>query len=130
MTAEAADVLTGLWQTAQHFRQLRLPELYCGLSRDAGRFPVHYPVACSPQAWSSASWFLLLRAALGLFPDAPRAMLRIVSPQLPSWLDEIVLEGVRIGPARATLRFTRGPKGASAEVVDVQGGPLRVRIEV
>ncbi|HEX9308067.1 MAG TPA: glycogen debranching N-terminal domain-containing protein [Anaeromyxobacter sp.] len=130
MTAEAGEVLTGLWQAAQHFRQLRLPELYCGLSRDAGRFPVHYPVACSPQAWSSAAWFLLLRAALGLFPDAPRATLRIVAPRLPGWLDEIILEGLRVGPARATLRFARGPKGASAEVVDVQGGPLRVRIEV
>ena len=90
---------------------------------------MHYPVACSPQAWSSAAWFLLLRAALGLFPDAPRRMLRIVAPQLPSWLDEVVLEGLRIGPARATLRFKRGPKVASAEVVDLEG-PLNVRIEV
>jgi len=53
-----------------------------------------------------------------------------VAPRLPGWLDEIILEGLRVGPARATLRFARGPKGASAEVVDVQGGPLRVRIEV
>ncbi len=130
MTEEAVEVLTALWQAAQHFRQLRLPELYCGLSRDAGSFPVHYPVACSPQAWSSASWFLLLRAGLGLFPDAPRAMLRIVAPRLPAWLDEIVLEGVRVGAARATIRFARGRQGAHAEVVDVQGGPLRVRIDV
>jgi hypothetical protein len=67
---------------------------------------------------------------LGIFPDAPARALRIVSPQLPSWLDELVLEGLRIGRARATIRFLRGPKGAFAEVVDVTGGPLAVRIEV
>jgi glycogen debranching enzyme len=130
MTREATRVLSALWQAAQHFRHLRLPELFCGLGRDAGRFPVHYPVACSPQAWSSAAWFLLLRAALGIFPDAPRRTLRIASPQLPPWLDEVVLEGLRVGPALATLRFVRGPSGASAEVVEIEGGPLRVRIEV
>jgi len=130
MTRDAGEVLSALWHAAQHFRDFRLPELFCGLERDGGGFPVHYPVACSPQAWSSAAWFLLLRASLGMFPDAPRGTLRIAGPQLPPWLDEVVLEGVRVGPARATLRFVRGPKAAFAEVVDVQGGPLRVRIEV
>jgi glycogen debranching enzyme len=130
MTAEAGQVLTGLWQAAQHFRLLRMPELFCGLSSDRGQFPVHYPVACSPQAWSSAAWFLLLRAVLGLEADAPERTLHIRSPSLPPWLDELTLEGIRVGPSRATLRFLRGPKAAYAEVVDVEGGPLRVRIEV
>jgi glycogen debranching enzyme len=130
MTRDAGQVLTGLWHAAEHFRRLRLPELFCGLSRAQGEFPVHYPVACSPQAWSSASWFLLLRSVLGIVPDAPAKALRIVSPQLPPWLDEVVLDGLRIGPARVTLRFLRGPKAAFAELVDLQGGPLAVRIEV
>ncbi|HEY6100618.1 MAG TPA: amylo-alpha-1,6-glucosidase, partial [Anaeromyxobacter sp.] len=130
MTREAGEVLTGLWHAAEHFRRLRLPELFCGLSRGQGEFPVHYPVACSPQAWSSAAWFLLLRAVLGIFPDAPARALRIVQPQLPPWLDEVVLENLHIGSARATIRFVRGSKGAFPEVVDVQGGPLAVRIEV
>jgi glycogen debranching enzyme len=130
MTREAGEVLSGLWHAAQQFRQFRLPELFCGLSRDAGEFPVHYPVACSPQAWSSAAWFLLVRSALGISPDAPARLVRIVAPRLPAWLDELVLEGLRIGPVRATLRFVRGPKGAFAELVDVQGGPLGIRIEV
>ncbi len=130
MTREAGDVLSALWQAALHFGHLRLPELFCGLPRGNGAFPVHYPVACSPQAWSSAAWFLLLRAVLGISADAPRRTLRIVAPHLPPWLDEIVLEGVRVGPARATIRFVRGPKGAFPEVVDIEGGPLRVRIDV
>ena len=130
LTREAGLVLTGMWDAAQHFRRYRLPELFCGLSRDRGQFPVHYPVACSPQAWSSASWFLLLRAALGLFPDAPRRELRIEHPRLPEWLDEITLAGCRVGAARATLRFLRGRTGAFAEVLAIDGGELRVRIEV
>jgi glycogen debranching enzyme len=130
MTREATEVLTAMWHAAEHFRRLRLPELFCGLPRAHDDFPVHYPVACSPQAWSSAAWFLLLRAALGIFPDAPARALRISCPQLPPWLEEIVLEGLRVGDARATLRFRRGPKAAFAEVMDLQGGPLAVRIEV
>jgi glycogen debranching enzyme len=130
MTREAGQVFSGLWDAAQHFRQLRLPELFCGLSRAGCQFPVHYPVACSPQAWSSAAWFLLLRSVLGIFPDAPRRELHVVQPYLPPWLDEATLEGLRIGPARVTLKFTRGPTGAFVEVLRVEGGELKVRIEV
>jgi glycogen debranching enzyme len=130
MTHEAAQVLGGLWDAAQHFRQLRMPELFCGLARSAGQFPVHYPVACSPQAWSSAAWFLLVRAVLGIFPDAPEGTLRVVRPWLPPWLDTLTLEGLRVGRSRATLRFTRGPTGAFPEVLEVSGEPLRVKIEV
>jgi glycogen debranching enzyme len=130
MTSRAAEVFAGLWRAAQHFRDLRFPELFCGLPGGGGRFPVAYPVACSPQAWASAAWFLLLRACLGIFPDAPRGVLRIVHPRLPPFLEEVVLEDLRIGGTRATLRFQRGPKGAAAEVVDLGGAPLKVRIEL
>jgi glycogen debranching enzyme len=87
-------------------------------------------VACSPQAWSSASWFLLLRAGLGLFADAPGRELRIEHPRLPPWLEEMTLDNLRVGAARTTLRFTRGHTSAFAEVVSVEGGDLRMRIEV
>ncbi len=130
MTAGAAEILSGLWRAAQHFRDLRLPELFCGLPGGDGRFPVSYPVACSPQAWASAAWLLLLRASLGIFPDAPRGVLRIAHPRLPPFLDEAVIEDLRVGATRATLRFVRGPKGAAAEVVELSGAPLRVRIEL
>jgi glycogen debranching enzyme len=130
MTREAGQVLSAMWDVAQHFRQHRLPELFCGLSRDRGPFPVHYPVACSPQAWSSAAWFLLLRAVLGLFPDAPARTLHVVHPWLPPWLDEVLVENLCVGAARASIRFSRGPTGAFAEVLAVEGGDLRVRIEI
>ncbi len=130
MTRSAGRVLEGLWAAAQQFRHLRLPELFCGLDRHAGQFPVHYPVACSPQAWASGSLFLLLRACLGLFPDAPRRTLLIASPALPEWLDHLTLSRLRIGPARVTLHFTRDRTGTFVAVGDVEGGPLHVRIDL
>ena len=130
MTRSAGRVLDGLWAAAQNFRHLRLPELFCGLDRQAGQFPVHYPVACSPQAWASAALFLLVRACLGLFPDAPRRTLHIASPALPEWLDHLTLQGLRVGQARATLEFTRTRSGTFVSVGDVEGGPLHVRIDL
>ena len=129
-TAQATEVFDGLWSAAQHFRHLRLPELFCGLDRASGQFPVHYPVACSPQAWASGAWFMLLRGCLGLHPDAPRGALHIASPQLPAGLDQLVLRGLRIGAARATLEFTRSGGGTFVAVRDVEGGPLHVRIDL
>jgi glycogen debranching enzyme len=130
LTRAAGRVLEGLWAAAQHFRHLRLPELFCGLDRQAGQFPVHYPVACSPQAWASGALFLLLRACLGIFPDASRRTLHIASPILPEWLDHLTLRGVRIGAARATLEFTRNATGTFVAVGEVENGPLHVRIDL
>ena len=131
LTGAANEVFDGLWAAAQHFRHLRLPELFCGLDRSTGQFPVHYPVACSPQAWASGAWFLLLRACLGIFPDAPRHTLHVSSPQLPAGVEHLVLRGLRIGDVRATLEFSRGGGGATfVALTEVDGGPLHVRIDV
>ncbi|HET9595291.1 MAG TPA: glycogen debranching N-terminal domain-containing protein [Anaeromyxobacteraceae bacterium] len=129
-TGHAARVFEGLWAAAQHFRHLRLPELFCGLDRHQGRFPVHYPVACSPQAWASGAWFLLLRAMLGLRADAPRHTLHVFSPRLPAGVDRLELKGLRVGPARATLDFTRVAGGTFVAVTALEGGPLHVKIDV
>jgi glycogen debranching enzyme len=129
-TSHAARVFEGLWAAAQHFRHLRLPELFCGLDREHGQFPVHYPVACSPQAWASGAWFLLLRAMLGLRADAPRRTLHVFSPRLPAGVDHLKLQGLRVGSARATLDFTRVAGGTFVAVTRLEGGPLHVKIDV
>jgi hypothetical protein len=91
---------------------------------------VSYPVSCSPQAWSSGAIFLLLRACLGLYPDAPRRMLKIVNPQLPPWMTELTLENLRVGQSRLTLHFTRSGEGCFAAVTALEGEPIATRIEV
>lgn len=126
----AVEVLTGLYTASRYFRHLRMPELFCGLGMRQGEFPVHYPVACSPQAWASAAFFLLLRACLGLYPDAPRRTLHIQNPRLPRWLDDLHVKGLVVGPTKVSLHFTRTGEGTFAAVSAMEGEPLRVRIDL
>lgn len=51
---------------AAMFENQRLPELYCGFSRDDD--PTPYPAACTPQAWGAGAPFAILRASFGLQP--------------------------------------------------------------
>ena len=53
------------WGPAQYFYG-RLPEAFGGYPRQMTKYPVQYPTACSPQAWSTSAPLLLLRAVLGL----------------------------------------------------------------
>jgi hypothetical protein len=71
-----------------------------------------------------------LRACLGLYPDAPHRMLKIVNPQLPPWMDEITLSRLRIGASLVSLHFTRTGEGCFAAVTESEGEPLAIRIEV
>jgi glycogen debranching enzyme len=74
----------------------RLPELFCGFSRDEFNPPVPYPTSCSPQAWASAAPLLLLRSFLGLEPHGPRRRLAVRPDLPPSW-GKVTLEGLRLG---------------------------------
>ena len=53
-------------EAASYFVSYRLPELYAGIERRPGTFPVLYPQANMPQAWAAGSVFHLLQAMLGL----------------------------------------------------------------
>jgi hypothetical protein len=60
-----------------------------------------------------------------LQPLAPVQTL-IVDPALPSWMPEMVLRGLRVGGAVATLRFARQADGSSTFDVLHTQGTLRV----
>jgi glycogen debranching enzyme len=122
---EAARVFRDVSEAASHFVSHRLPELYGGLERRPGTFPVLYREANVPQAWAAGSVFHLLWATLGLRADAPRQRL-YVDPDLPRWLPDVTLRGLRVGGARVDLRFWREDRGARWEVLALQG-TLEVR---
>ncbi len=124
----AVQVLTALFQAALNFRNYRLPELFCGVQRREHDEPVHYPVSCSPQAWASGSWFLLLTSVLGIRPSAPRKELNIINPELPEWLDHLRIRNLRIGNSRVGLDFTRHRDRTFCNVVDVEGERLLVNV--
>src|SRR5262249_27503072 len=66
LAEEALAIWAGLFEAGLYFDLHRMPELFCGFPKDPGEGPVGYPVACSPQAWSAASVFLLFPACRAL----------------------------------------------------------------
>jgi glycogen debranching enzyme len=84
---EAARVAAGILDAADFFEG-RLPEAFGGYARSLTRYPVQYPTACSPQAWSTGAPLLLLRTMLGLEPEGEHL---IVDPALPVGMGHIEL---------------------------------------
>ena len=124
----ALHVMTSLFEAALNFRDYRLPELFCGVQRRDQDEPVHYPVSCSPQAWASGSWFLILTSILGLRPSAPRKELNIFNPQLPAWLDHLQIRNLNVGNSRIDLDFSRREDRTFCNVVRVSGEKLLVNV--
>jgi glycogen debranching enzyme len=116
-----ASLLTGLFEAALSFELKRLPELFCGFPRRAGRGPTSYPVACIPQAWSSASAFGLLGALLGIAFDPAARRISFLQPVLPAWLDTLTLSNLRLDGASVDVRLERRGEGIGFDVVDRQG---------
>jgi glycogen debranching enzyme len=52
------------------------------------KYPVQYPTACSPQAWSTGTPLLLLRTMLGLEPVED---FLVVDPVLPVGIGHVAL---------------------------------------
>jgi glycogen debranching enzyme len=76
---EAAVLAAGILDAAEVFEG-RLPEAFGGYERGVTKYPVQYPTACSPQAWSTGAPLLLVRTMLGLEPVGDHL---IVDPALP-----------------------------------------------
>jgi glycogen debranching enzyme len=85
--AEAARIAAGILEAAEFFGG-RLPEAFGGYRRELTRYPVEYPTACSPQAWSTGTPLLLLRTMLGLEPLDDHL---IVDPALPTRIGRLEL---------------------------------------
>jgi glycogen debranching enzyme len=124
----ALRALTTLFHAAVNFRDYRLPELFCGVQRHEFDEPVHYPVSCSPQAWASGAFFLMIASVLGIRPSAPRKELNIINPVLPDWLDYLHVNNLRIGNSRVALEFSRRGNRTYCNVVNVDGEKLLVNV--
>ena len=120
-------LFTGLFSAATYMDQRRLPELFCGFTRQRGHGPTLYPVACSPQAWASATPFTLLEASLGLEFDPAKGEIRLRNPRLPEFLDEVVLRDLRLGSSSVDLRVRRHGDTVSLDTPRISGD-IRVSI--
>jgi len=115
------QLFKSLFRAATYMDSRRLPELFCGFQRQRGRGPTLYPVACSPQAWASATPFALLEAALGLDFDLGHGEIRLHNPRLPAFLDEVTLRNLRLNGASVDLRIRRHRESVSLDILRTSG---------
>jgi glycogen debranching enzyme len=120
-------VFEGLFRAGTYMEHRRLPELFCGFRRQHGHGPTLYPVACSPQAWASATPFALLEASLGLEFDPFANEIRLCNPRLPVFLDEVTLRNLQLGSSRVDLRVRRHNDTVSLDTPRISGG-IRVSV--
>jgi len=109
---EAARIAAGILDAAEFFDG-RLPEAFGGYPRSATKYPVQYPTACSPQAWSTGAPLLLLSTMLGLEPLGDHL---VVDPALPEGIGHLELLDIpgrwgrldAFGRGRVATRDDRG----------------------
>jgi glycogen debranching enzyme len=118
--AEAARIARAISGAGSHFLFNQLPELYTSTEWQDGAFPVQYLGANVPQAWAAGSVFTLLRAMLGLMPDARRGKL-YVDPELPAWLPDLTVLDLRVHRQIFDIRFWR--EGERTEFEVLRGDP-------
>lgn len=88
---EVERLFEGLFRASAWMPMHRMPEVFCGFTRDEEDPPVLYPVACSPQAWSSATVYGLLGALLGIRFSALSRTVYFHQPRLPAAFYEVRL---------------------------------------
>jgi len=123
--AETARIFEGLFASSTYIDLRRLPELFCGLPRQRAQGPTFYPVACSPQAWAAAAPLLLLQSCLGLEFEPNARIISFNEPQLPSFMDEVMLRHLRVGNGSADVAVRRSGRSV---VVDTLGRRGEVRV--
>jgi glycogen debranching enzyme len=127
LTQLAAKILTGFFEASALFDLNRLPELFCGFPRRAGKGPTLYPVACSPQAWAAGSVYLLLQSSMGLAIDAIKNRIVLKHPVLPDFLEHVRVRNIRVGAASVDLMLFRSGNTV-AVTVERRSGTLEVLV--
>lgn len=126
---EAIRVFVALLDAATFFDAHRLPELFAGFSKNKFGVPVNYPVACQPQSWAAGTIPYMFKTLLGLWPQAFENRLLVRRPILPDFINEVDIEGLRVGTANVDLKFERTFDTIAVKVLR-QEGRLDVVVEL
>jgi glycogen debranching enzyme len=127
--AEANRLAGSMFDAALEHEYSRLPEFFCGFTRQAVNKPVLFPMACSPDIGAAGAVFMMLQAILGLYPNAEENVLYVHNPLLPRWLAEVDVANLSVGRSRLSLRFRRQGTRTTFSVRDKQGGVRVVVVE-
>jgi glycogen debranching enzyme len=111
---ESLRVLESLLAASSFFEGQRLPELFCGFERSAGKAPTQYPVACSPQAWAAGAALMLVQSCLGLWIHAPARRVVLSRPCLPRQITRLEIHNLQVKDACVDLLIR-----SDAELVSV-----------
>ncbi len=111
---KAQRISTALFEAAEYSGG-RLPELYCGFSRDQFDQPVPYPTACSPQAWAATTPIQLVKGLMGYYADVARGGLWL-DPALPESYGDLHIANAPLATGRITI-------DVSGSTATVQGLP-------
>ncbi|TLM81103.1 amylo-alpha-1,6-glucosidase [Pseudarthrobacter sp. NamE2] len=101
--AEAQQIATGILDAAE-YSDGRLPELFCGFSREQLAVPVPYPTACSPQAWAATAPIQLVTSLMRYDPVVSAGGV---------WMDPVLPESY------GQLHITNAPLGGSRVTIDI-----------
>ena len=117
----AAQVFSALFDAASYMDLRRLPELFCGFARRQHNAPTQYPVACSPQAWASATTLCLLQATLGLELFDGSHEVAFYRPMLPEFINQVHLRNLRLSGGSVDVLLHRYGDGVAATVTRRDG---------
>ncbi len=128
LNQEAQFVIKGILDAASMFRSSRLPELFSGLHRDRGSFPVQYLGANVPQAWAAGSIIHAVATLVGIEARAKDGRL-IFRPALPEWLDSVEMHRIHVGSSEISVRIERDVHGTHSLRELGSSGDLEAVIE-
>jgi len=126
---ESNRLAWGLVEAAEAHEYSRLPEMFCGFTRQSINRPVSFPMACSPEAGSAGALFLILQSMVGIYAQAEENIVYVHNPVLPKWLGEVTLSNLRVGRTTMRLRFRREGSQTTFSVLDKQGPGRIVVVE-
>jgi len=108
---EAQRIATALFEAAD-YSDGRLPELFCGFSREQVPEPVPYPTACSPQAWAATTPIMLITSLMRYDAHVSRGGF---------WMDPALPESY------GSLHLTNAPMAGSRITIDIAGSEPSVQ---
>ena len=117
----AMRIFEGIFAASVHMDLRRLPELFCGFLRKPRSGPVSYPVACTPQAWATATPLSLLQSCLGLDFRPDERLVIFDHPILPAFLEEVVLRRLSIDHGRLDVALRRSGSEVAITVLHREG---------
>ncbi|MFF2318378.1 glycogen debranching N-terminal domain-containing protein [Arthrobacter sp. NPDC058097] len=101
---QAQRISTALFEAAE-YSDGRLPELFCGFSRQQFDEPIPYPTACSPQAWAATTPIQLVKGLMGYYADVARGGLWM-DPVFPESYGDLHITNAPMANGRITIDIT------------------------